>query len=389
VTQSVDVAVVGAGITGLAHAWSAARRGLTVALFDRHPQAQGASVRNFGIVLPIGQPAGDRRELAMQGRRWWKQLSESAGIWTNECGSLHLAYRRDELAVLEEFRDQSAECDVRMLTPAEVFDRSAAANPEGLLGALWSSSEMCINPRAAIAKLPLWLNETFDVQLHFATPIVNVDYPALTSSEGRSWHAERIVIAGGSDFETLFPAAYEQLAPTRCKLQMMQTAAQPDGWRMGPLVAGGLTLQHYQSFASCPSLPALKNRIAEETPEINRYGIHVLASQNDAGEMLLGDSHEYDDDISIFDKSEIDDLIVRELRRLIRLPSFEITRRWHGIYANVPTEGNLTAEPQPGVRIAVAPGGSGMTLSFGLAEQLWNEWSGTLPTDKSGFIGQS
>ena len=79
---------------------------------------------------------------------------------------------------------------------------------------------------------------------------------------------------------------------------MMQTAEQPDDWRMGPLIAGGLTLQHYQSFESCPGLQALKKRIAEETPEINRFGIHVLASQNDAGEILLGDSHEYGDDIS-------------------------------------------------------------------------------------------
>ncbi len=376
-TQTFDVAVVGAGITGLAHAWSAAKRGLSVAVFDRHPQAQGASVRNFGIVLPIGQPAGARRELAMQGRRDWKQLSDSAGIWTNDCGSLHLAYRDDEFAVLEEFCDLSArESDVRMLTKSEVLACSAAANPQGLLGAMWSPSEMVINPRTAIAALPLWLRETFDVTVHFATPIVNVDHPTLTSSDGRTWHANRIVIGSGVDFETLFPADYQRLAPTPCKLQMMQTTAQPDGWRMGPLIAGGLTLQHYQSFESCPSLEALKKRIADETPEINRYEIHVLASQNDVGEILLGDSHEYGADISFFDNPMIDKIILRELRKLIRLPSFEITRRWHGIYAKPLPDGDLIGEPQPGVKIAVAPGGSGMTLSFGLAEQLWNDWVG-------------
>jgi len=375
VTRTFDVAVVGAGISGLAHAWAAAKRGLSVALFDRHPQAQGASVRNFGMIWPIGQPAGPRRELALLGRRYWKELSESAGIWTNECGSLHLVYRHDELAVLEEFCDQSAaDYGVRMLTPTEVLARSAAANPDGLLGAMWSSSEMCINPRVAIATLPSWLRDTFGVQLNFATPIVNVDHPSVTSSDGHTWDADRIIIGSGSDFETLFPADYQKLTPTRCKLQMMQTAAQPGGWRMGPLVAGGLTLQHYPSFACCPSLQALKDRIAEETPEINRYGIHVLASQNDAGEILLGDSHEYGDDISFFDNSQIDDTILRELRRLIRLPSFDITRRWHGIYAKPPVESDFVADPQQGVKIVIAPGGSGMTLSFGLAEQLWNSW---------------
>ena len=211
--STFDVAVVGAGITGLAHAWMAARRGLSVALFDRHPQAERASVRNFGIILPIGQPTGARRELALQGRRYWQELAESTGIWTNECGSLHLAYRADELAVLEEFCDQSAtEYDIRMLTPKEVLEQSPAANPDGLLGAMWSSSEMGINPGSAIATLPLWLREKFDVQLNFATPIVNVNHPTLTSSDGRTWNADRIIIGSGTDFKTLFPADFHQPA---------------------------------------------------------------------------------------------------------------------------------------------------------------------------------
>src|SRR5262245_5431636 len=99
----VDMGGVGGGIVGLAHASPAARRHPAVALFERDPRALGASVRNFGMVWPIGQPDGDLLRLAMRGRARWLELAERAGVWANPCGSLHIAYRDDEQAVLEEF----------------------------------------------------------------------------------------------------------------------------------------------------------------------------------------------------------------------------------------------------------------------------------------------
>jgi glycine/D-amino acid oxidase-like deaminating enzyme len=53
-----DLAIVGAGILGLAHALAAARQGRRVVVIDREARAIGASVRNFGFVTVTGQSAG-------------------------------------------------------------------------------------------------------------------------------------------------------------------------------------------------------------------------------------------------------------------------------------------------------------------------------------------
>src|SRR5215468_2890126 len=98
-SRTVDVAVVGAGIVGLAHAYIAARSGKTVVVFERGPAATGASIRNFGMIWPIGQPAGHLHELALQSREIWLEVLRDARCPSLPTGSLHVTYREDEAAV--------------------------------------------------------------------------------------------------------------------------------------------------------------------------------------------------------------------------------------------------------------------------------------------------
>jgi len=374
--QQADVIVVGAGIVGLAHAWSAVKRGRSVIVFERSSRAEGASIRNFGMVWPVGQPAGTEHETALRSRAAWLELKEAAGIWVSDCGSIHLARRPDEWAVLEEFAQFGPPLgyDVRLLTRDEVQTASPAARLEGLIGGLWSPTELCVDPREAISAIPRWLHERHGVTFHFKTLVRHVEEGRVETADGRQFRGERVIVCGGADFETLFPQILAGSGLKRCKLQMLRTREQAAGWRIGPHLASGLTLRHYRNFEVCPSLAALKRRIADESPELDRYGIHVMASQNRLGEVILGDSHEYGSEISPFDKTEIDDLMLRELRSLIQLPDWTIAEHWAGIYAKHPSQPQFVAEPLPGVHIVTATGGAGMTMSFGLAEANWREW---------------
>jgi D-hydroxyproline dehydrogenase subunit beta len=154
----------------------------------------------------------------------------------------------------------------------------------------------------------------------------------------------------------------------RCKLQMMRSQPFEDGWRIGPMLAAGLTLRHYKSFENCPSLAALKARVARESPWFDRFGIHVMVSQNGSGELTIGDSHEYGAIIEPFDNAEIDQWILGYLQTFLEAPALRIASRWHGAYVKHQSEPFLVMHPAPEVTVITGLGGAGMTLAFGLAE---------------------
>lgn len=374
-TQSTEIVVVGAGIVGLAHALAAARRGHRVTVFERTELAVGASIRNFGMVWPIGQPVGKLRDRAMRSRAIWLEMVDKGGFFADPVGSLHLVYHPDELRVIEEFVAIAAAADypVQLLTAQEAAAKSPAAVTDGLLGALWSDTEVIVDPREAIHTLPRVLRDAFGVEFHFGKTVTAIAHPHLTVN-GETWRAEHIVVCSGADFETLYPDLYRASGITKSKLQMMRTGPQPDGYRIGPALCGGLTLTHYAAFAACPSLPALKQRFREQLPFAVDWHIHVMMSQNGLGELILGDSHEYGLTFDPFDRADINAFVLDYLKGFAQVPSLDIAATWHGIYAKLPGHTEFIAQPEPGVTVVNALGGAGMTLSFGLAEDVVAEY---------------
>lgn len=362
-------AVIGAGIVGLALAYALARRGRQVTVFDTDAAPQGASVRNFGTLWPIGQPAGRRREMALESVAMWREVLAGARAWSADEGSLHLAYHDDERAVLEEFA-ASADADgfaCAVLDPAETRRRAANVRCEGLKGGLWSPHELQVNPRQVMQRVPAWLREQWNVQFELGTHVTSCGDGVVRAGR-RTWQTDRVWVATGAELQTLYPEALAALGLKRCKLQMMRTT--PADWGPGPVLAAGLTLAHYEAFQGCPSLPVLKARLAACWPAQTACGVHVLVSQHDRGELVLGDSHEYDAAITPFDRPAIDALVLEYLRTFVEVSHIEIAERWHGIYVKHPSEPYCVLAPEDGVTAVAALGGHGMTMSFGLAEHV-------------------
>jgi FAD dependent oxidoreductase TIGR03364 len=371
--RSADIAIIGGGIVGLAHAYVALRRGYKVILFEREQFAVGASVRNFGLLWPIGQEPGPGLDRATRSRQHWIDVSREAGIWLHENGSLHLAYHDDELAVLNEFTKlySNQGFATKLLTPNQVSLQSRAARAHGLKGALWSGTECTVNPREAVRRIPLWLKEKYGLQLEFGKAISHIRMPVVSSGD-EEWNVDKVLICSGADFETLYPQDYREAGLKKCKLQMMKIATDHPGFELGPSLCAGLTLRHYNAFSRCPSLAAVDKRYDALSPGFKEHGIHVLLSQNNYGELIIGDSHHYDKSVEPFDQEEINKLILEYFTTFADPGPFRIIERWHGVYPKSPSELSIHLQPEPGVHIINGLGGAGMTLSFGLAEEIIN-----------------
>lgn len=370
------MAVVGGGIVGLAHAFAALRKGHRVVLFEREQFAIGASVRNFGLLWPIGQEPGAGLNRALRSRVIWNEVARQAGIWLRPNGSFHLAYHDDEWDVLNEFAQQyrGEAYDIELLDPNQVVLHpmsSKRIRTEGLKGALWSSTEATVNPREAIRRIPQWLSEHFGLITRLGSPVASVEMPYVkTASE--TWHVQTVLVCSGADFETLYPKVYKDAGMQKCKLQMMKcVTGRP--FAAGASLCAGLTLRHYKAFGKCPSLARVDSRYDALRPDYKKDGVHVLLSQNNHGELIIGDSHHYGTTMEPFDSEKINSTIIDYLKTFFDCEDLQVVERWNGVYPKTPDGLNLVVEPEPHVKIVNGLGGAGMTLSFGLAEEIINE----------------
>ncbi|MBA4167940.1 MAG: TIGR03364 family FAD-dependent oxidoreductase [Chitinophagaceae bacterium] len=361
--------VVGAGIVGLAAARALAVRNYRVTVIERNTRAVGASIRNFGMIWPVGQPDGVLYERALLSCSIWKSVCDEANIWYEQKGSLHLAYQKDEFRVLEELHEIYGHRKYELLNKDQILQRSPVVAGDHLVGGLYSAGEMVVDPTKAIAAVAGLLMEKYAVQFIWGAAVTDIAYPSVYSGK-EVFEADEIFICSGFDFETLYPELFSIAPLTKCKLQMMRLAARHGNDRIGPSLCGALSLLHYASFKAAGSLNELSSRLNEEYPEEIKWGIHVMASQNEQGNITVGDSHEYGPVHDPFDKKIINDLILKYLYTFAGLENNNLLESWNGIYAKM-TNGatEYMAKPEGGVTIINGLGGAGMTLGFGLCEE--------------------
>lgn len=363
--------VIGAGIVGLAITRALANKGWQITLIERNPKPVGASIRNFGMVWPIGQEIGQLYDRAMRSRSIWLDMGKKAKFWAEKTGSLHLAYNRLEEQVIEEYVEkmQAIKSAVH-LNPEQTASKSPAAVTTGLKGALWSEDEVIVDPREAIWKIAAYLESQRKVSCHWNRAVNYINGNRVFSGK-EYWYADQIFVCSGADFETLYPEIFDTAEITKCKLQMMRLVSQPEGWRIGPPLCAGLSFIHYGGFKVAESLPMLKAYYEETYPDLLDLGIHVMVSQNGNGQLTIGDSHEYGKHLDPFDREDINQKIIGFLKKFAAFKDWTLESNWNGVYPKM-TNGQteFTHRLDDNVTIVNGLGGAGMTLSFGLGEEV-------------------
>jgi FAD dependent oxidoreductase TIGR03364 len=371
VQDEFDLAVVGAGILGLAHALAAARTGKRVVVIDRDDRANGASIRNFGFITVTGQQRGTSWRRARRSRDVWAEIASAADIAIEQRG-LVLALRHPEsVTVAQAFLATEMGEGCALYSPAQ-FQKHFPDAP-GNLGALWSPHDLRVESRDAIPRLAAWLEKEWGVTFRMRTAVLSVAPPAIETTRGRV-RAEAAIVCPGDDLYSLFPDRVAARGVTRCRLNMMRLAA--PGWRLPGALMSDLGLLRYAGYGELPEAEALRRKLEALQPDHLANGVHLIAVQGADGSLVVGDSHHYDNTPHPFAPAELDRLILDEFTAATGMAPPPVVERWNGTYASDASHSMFADAPAPRVRLVMVTGGNGASTSFAIAEEVISELYG-------------
>lgn len=374
--MNIDIVVVGGGILGAAHAYAALKKGLSVTLLEKDSQPGEATVRNFGQIVPSGMPRGEWFEYGRNTLNIYTEIQSQYDIGLRNNGSIYIASCDDEMAVNIELFNyyQSIGYPCQLLSKKEVLAKYPGVLDSYPVGALFFPLEHSAEPEILIHRFHEFLSQKFP-KYQFITGKTVVDIQeenhactVITASKER-FTARNVIVCSGRDFKALFPEEFEESELVVSKLHMFSTLPLPQVQLSGNILTG-LSIRRYESFSCCDSYHALD--ASKVDPVLKENGIHILFKQRRDGSIIIGDSHEYApydkaDQLGFYINNRINDLMLKEAKKIIQLPSWDIDLYWVGFYAQCKNDNIFRKKIGSNTHIITGIGGKGMSTSLGYA----------------------
>ena len=174
---SVDAAVIGGGVTGLASALALAERGFSVCLLERESRpGRGTSTHNSGVIhAGLYYPAGSlKAKLCVEGRDRLYQFCEAHRVPYERCGKLVVAGDAHETEELHVLHKKAHDNGVTSLVEVDVPFVRAREPHVHAVAALWSPDTGIVEAEALVKALEHLCRDR-DVAVVVGSPLVGAE----------------------------------------------------------------------------------------------------------------------------------------------------------------------------------------------------------------------
>ncbi|RBQ03632.1 TIGR03364 family FAD-dependent oxidoreductase [Pedobacter miscanthi] len=374
-----DLIVIGGGILGTFHAYHTLLLGKSVLQLEKDNFPVGATVRNFGQVVPSGMEA-EWFEYGVAGLDIYKSIQKEFDISVAANGSVYIASDEDECTLINELKAHydTIGYETELLNQAAILKKYPAIKPSYAKEAIFFPQEISVAPDLMIHRLHQYMQAKFELYtLKYNSPVTACESKGAGVEVGlrnntELFTAEKAIICNGYEFKLLYPELFSESGIVVSKLQMMRSIPMPDVKLEGNILTG-LTTRRYESFEHyCPSVKTIKT--PDHYEELKKWGIHILFKKAADNSIIIGDSHVYADvnhfDELGFDLSHyINELMLEEAARIVDFDVRKLQTTWAGFYPQHPTKHIVTYDLDDRIHIRTAIGGKGMTASAGYAAE--------------------
>jgi glycine oxidase len=212
--ESYDAAVVGGGLIGLACAWRAAERGLSVVVLERERPGSGASGVAAGMLAPVTEADFGEEgllRLGLASREQWPgfaaELEERSGMSTffSESGALVVAADRDDAEELHRLHSFQRELglDATWLSARECRRLEPSLAPT-IAGGVLAPQDAHVDAAAAVAALERIVHEVTRAEAQ-AVEIEHGQVRGVRLADGRLIRARQVLVAAGAWSPRLHP----------------------------------------------------------------------------------------------------------------------------------------------------------------------------------------